>query len=108
MISIATGEYNYIIGKNQNHNQELLNNVKPNDYWIHVANLPSAHVFIDNPDNVKIPNGYLKQRCVELKEKSKYKSMRNVEFHVTQRKFLTLTNVPGQVKILKLIKNIRI
>ncbi len=45
---------NYIIGKNQNHNQELLDNAKPNDYWLHLSDYPSPHAIIKNPTEKRI------------------------------------------------------
>ena len=55
--------YTILIGKNKYENADLLNQSFPEDYWIHVKDLPSGHVIIKNPTGDRIPNKIIKRAC---------------------------------------------
>ena len=100
MIEIEFLNHIIFIGKNKYENANLLDTANPEDYWIHVKDMPSGHVIIKNPTGNRIPNKIIKRACCLLKSSnSKYKFMNKLEFDVTKRKNITLTHNIGEVMI---------
>jgi len=87
-----------LIGKNKYENSLLLEIAEPQDYWIHVKDYPSGHVIIKNPLEKKIPTKVIKRACCILKSSNnKHKSIQGLEFDVTKRENISLTNNMGEV-----------
>jgi hypothetical protein len=109
MIHIEYLGYNMYVGNTSSENNYLINNSKPDDYWIHINNYSSAHGIIINPSLERIPIKIIKYLCCYIKKKSnKCNSIKNLMFDVTKIKYLQLTNVPGQVIIKHNLKQITI
>ena len=92
--------YDILIGKNKTENANLLSISNPEDYWIHVKDLPSGHVIIKNPNGNRISNKIIKRACCLLKSSNNiHKRINKLEFDVTKRENITLTNNLGEVII---------
>ena len=60
--------YNIYVGKNEKGNEELLKKAKANDIWMHIKDIPSAHVII-RTNKQNIPETILKEAaklCVDF------------------------------------------
>ena len=91
-----------LVGKNKYENALLLETAEPHDYWIHVKDYPSGHVIIKNPTKIRIPTKVIKRACCILKSSNnKHKSIRELEFSVTKRENISLTDNIGEVIINK-------
>jgi len=65
--------FKIMLGKNEKGNIELLKNAKKNDIWMHLKDMPSAHIIIKT-DKKNIPEEVLKfgaKLCVEFSASSK-------------------------------------
>ena len=60
-------EYRISVGKNKNHNFDLIDAAAATDLWFHVAGSPSAHVILDTQGEPRraIPHAVLKH-CARL------------------------------------------
>ena len=96
------------VGRNKEENAQIINSSQENDTWIHLSDFPSGHAVIANPKNIKIPRKVLKRACCLVKQYSKYSSIKNIAFDITQIKYLEKTSHKGQVIVHKLLKNIYI
>lgn len=101
-------KYMLRLGKNKTENNELITEATDNDYWAHISEYPSGHCIIQNPENIKIPRKVLKRACCLIKQHSKYSSIKNLSFDVTQIKYIEKTNILGQIVINKVLKQINI
>lgn len=108
MILITFKDFQFIIGKNQDENQKIIDESQPDDYWLHLSNFPSSHLVIKNPNNIKIHNKILKQAAYQLKihSSSKYRKINNLSVDISKIKYLQNTDTNGTVIITQIIKNI--
>ena len=95
-------------GKNKTENDQLITDASENDYWVHIANYPSGHCIISNPENSKINRKILKRACCLVKQHSKYNSIKKLEFDITQIKYIEKTDIIGQVIVKRFLKQITI
>ena len=92
------------VGSNQQENHQLLLQAAPNDWWIHASDHPSAHGML--------PAGRFDRKavvatCLQIKRHSKrLKAMQRVAFTVTKRKHLELTEMPGEVIVKKVLREV--
>ena len=94
--------YIILIGKNKYENALLLKTAESKDYWIHVKDYPSGHVIIKNPTEKRIPTKVIKRACCILKSSNnKHKYIQDLQFDITKRENISLTNNIGEVIINK-------
>ncbi len=98
--------YELRLGKNKKENDELITEGTDNDYWVHISEYPSGHCIIVNERDEKIPINILKRACCLVKQHSKYSSSKNIEFDITQIKYIKKTDVLGEVLVSKFLKQI--
>ena len=110
MILITFKNFQFIIGKNQDENQQIIDESQPDDYWLHLSNFSSPHLIIKNPNNIKINNKILKQAAYQLKihSNSKCRKINNISIDIAKIKHLHNTDTNGTVIFDKIIKNITI
>lgn len=93
----------YSIGKNAEHNSEIISLSSPDDLWFHLDNYPSAHVILHIPDgillNKKNKHKIIVQGAVLCKANSNKKSDKNVCISYAPIKHVHLTDIPGQVTL---------
>lgn len=93
-----------LVGNNQHENHQLLLQAAPNDWWVHASDHPSAHGIL--------PAGRFDRKavvatCLRIKRKSnRLKKMQRVAFTVTKRKHLVLTEVPGEVIVREVLREV--
>ena len=89
----------YLIGKNDQDNFNVIDNAKPNDIWFHLNDYPSCHVVALIPNNINKKNmKYItKQGALLCKQNSKYKLEKNLSIVYTQVKNITKTDKIGLV-----------
>lgn len=91
----------YSIGKNAEHNSEIISLSSSNDLWFHLDNSPSAHVILHIPDgillNKKNKHKIVVQGALLCKANSSKKSDKNVSVCYAFIKHVHLTDIPGQV-----------
>ena len=91
------------IGKNAEHNSEIISLSSPDDLWFHLDNYPSAHVILHIPDgillNKKNKHKIVVQGAVLCKANSNKKSDKNVCICYAPIKHVHLTDIPGQVTL---------
>uniref|UniRef100_A0A6C0C6P6 NFACT RNA-binding domain-containing protein n=1 Tax=viral metagenome TaxID=1070528 RepID=A0A6C0C6P6_9ZZZZ len=92
------------IGRNQDENDELVTKASPEDYWLHLASVPSPHCIIDNPSGKRIHHKIIKHAAYLTKKYSKYSHVQKIDVCVTRIKFIKKTNKKGLVTVLNLIK----
>jgi predicted ribosome quality control (RQC) complex YloA/Tae2 family protein len=98
--------YELLLGKNKKENDKLITECSDNDYWVHISEYPSGHCIIVNEKDEKIPRNILKRACCLVKQHSKYSSCKNIEFDITQIKYIEKTNILGEVLVNKILKQI--
>ena len=98
--------YTIQIGKNKKENDQMITDASENDYWLHLSDYPSAHGFILNPLETKIPRKVLKRACVLMKQHSKYKSEKRLSIDITQIKYISKTKIVGLVNVQKILRQI--
>lgn len=107
MKNISVDGIEITIGQNQDENQRLLEEMKPEHSWFHIENLPSAHLTIPiSYETIKKQSIY--RIALELKKNSKYKKENNISVIYTHRKHLKLTNTPGKVITQNKIQRIKV
>ena len=89
---------NVIIGKNQCDNETLFDNALEHHTWFHIADLPSAHLWLDTTVR-SITKNQLYQTALQLKKKSKYSKMKYINIVYAEKNQLQKTNVPGKLVI---------
>lgn len=82
------------IGKNAEENTQLFKEAHQDDWWFHLDSFPSAHVYVSEltPENIQLA-------AETIKEKSKFKNLKNVKVVYTQKRNLRLGDKPGLVII---------
>jgi predicted ribosome quality control (RQC) complex YloA/Tae2 family protein len=96
------------VGKNKNENDELITKASPEDYWLHLSNVPSPHCIIINPSGKRIHNKIVKHAAYLTKKHSKYASILKIDIDVTRIKFIKKTNKKGLVTVANVIRTINI
>lgn len=87
---MKTVDENIYIGNNAAENWKLIENAYPEDYWFHIASLPSCHVICNDVSKV--------QQCALLcKQHSKYKNFTSIKVAYTQVKNLSKGKEIGSV-----------
>ena len=95
----------FVVGKNQAHNQELVERASPNDWWIHADDAPSAHGIV--PATPRFPRKVAKQCCLEIKRQTPgLRKRHKVQFIVTKAKHISSTDVPGQVVVHRVLRKL--
>ena len=105
---ITFKDFQFIIGKNQDENQKIIDESQPHDYWLHLTDFPSPHLVIKNPNNIKIHNKILKQAAYQVKihSNSKYRKIKNISVDITKIKHLQNTDTNGGVILDQILKRI--
>jgi len=91
------------IGKSAMENSMLVMQSSENDVWFHINGLPSAHLVYFNPkceslEKLRSQNTiYI--MALELKKKSKYSKLNNIEVIYSFVKNVTPTTKPGLVRV---------
>ena len=95
------------VGGNKKENWELLDNAKPEFWWLHLSHFPSAYVIIENENPSE---NMLKEGGIICKSKSKYKNMKNLRIDYTQCSNLEKGGKEGEVIYISLrkVKNIKV
>ena len=106
MIEHIFNNYTILIGKNEEENDTLIDNSKPNDYWLHLSNYPSPHVVIINPTEKRIHHKIIKRAAYLVKIYSKYKTLPKVDIDVSKIKFIEKTEKKGMVHVNEILKKI--
>jgi len=87
------------IGKNKEHNFELIDAAAPTDLWFHVQNIPSAHVILEIAPGVKPDRSTLKQCALLCKAHSKAKNEKRVAIIYTEIMNVRKTGTIGKVDL---------
>ena len=90
--------YTILCGKSAKSNNDLLDNASPDDVWFHVADAPSGHVFLVNPECnpvSKLPRQVI-TRCACIC-KATTKTSKKCRVIYAPRKNVAKTDVLGQV-----------
>ena len=93
-------EVTYYIGKTQNENFEVIDNVGPNDMWFHAKHVSSCHVVGILPENInkKELQYIIKVGALLCKSNTnKLKREKKVEIIYTYIKNVHKTEIPGCV-----------
>ncbi len=90
--------YTIIIGQNALENTEIVASASADDVWFHVDNSPSCHVLLKH-NNTKAPRQVIKRCAYLCKINSKAKYERTSQIVYTRACNVTLTNIPGKVKL---------
>jgi len=101
MMEVEFRGYIIQLGKNKEENDELITKASPEDYWLHLSNVPSPHCIIINPSGKRIHNKIIKHAAHLTKKNSKYAHIPKIEVDVTRIKFIEKTNKKGLVNINK-------
>jgi predicted ribosome quality control (RQC) complex YloA/Tae2 family protein len=96
------------VGKNENENDELISKASPEDYWLHLSDVPSPHCIILNPSKKRIHNKVVKHAAYLTKKHSKYANIPKIKIDVTRIKFIEKTNKKGLVTVTNINKTINI
>lgn len=101
----------YILGRNAKENHQLIDDSDQNDWWIHISDFPSGHcvirkenIVIENQNKIESLEPNIKEiltACDIVRENSKFKNQKDLQFCYTQIKNLKKTKKPGEVIILK-------
>jgi len=95
------------IGENASENWELVDNAKPEYWWVHLTSFPSPHIIIETDE----PSIGIIERCASLcKLKTKYKNMKNLRVDYTPISNLIKGDKVGEVIYIsrRKVKNIKI
>ena len=107
MRSIEVGEYTFLLGKNAEENDKLINQSDPNHIWFHLANLPSCHGVI-NCTIEQLTNNMRYVCGSQLKKYTKYKSITGIYVNYTQVKNIETTKKPGLVNLIDKPKKFKV
>ena len=88
----------YRLGENAKDNHQIISDADPEDWWVHIDGLASAHCIIEK---IEIDELDLEFASSHIRDNSKYKTHKNLRFCYTQVKNLKKTKNPGEVKLLK-------
>ncbi len=90
-------DISYKIGENANDNNELIQSVDSNYYWLHMNDFPSPHVIICK--NILTENAiHIATKLCVLYGKKKYKHLKSFNVIITKINNLLLTDIPGEVE----------
>ena len=101
MLCVQVDDFVIRVGKNQQENQAILESSQGDDFWVHMADFPSAHAVISHEEHHKPSMRVLKQAALLIKERSKQKNLGKVKFTCTKRMHLQQTKTPGLVVVLR-------
>ena len=96
MKSFKIDSYEFIIGSNQNDNDQILSSANQNDLWFHLKSFSSAHGILKTNNEKKIPSHIIHQCSNILQENSK-KIPKNSKVIYTQVKNVKKTKNKGCV-----------
>lgn len=90
--------FDVLIGQNARENWRLFDQALPDDWWFHLDEFPSGHVFLRNPDGHTILPLEVVHACAWLaKQQSKYnQGIQRIVY--AQVKYLTKGDVVGVVE----------
>jgi predicted ribosome quality control (RQC) complex YloA/Tae2 family protein len=93
-------DYRISVGKNKNHNFDLIDAAAATDLWFHVAGSPSAHVILDTQGEPRraIPHAVLKH-CARLCINTGHKGHKGIPVIYTEIAKVEKTAVIGQVQV---------
>jgi len=92
----------YYVGQNAKENQSIIDNIEPEDIWIHLHENSSPHVMIQNGGiNENITEEEIHYGCALCKVYSKYKNNEKVTVCYIEGKYLKNGKVIGSVNLLK-------
>lgn len=89
-------DYVITIGRNAKNNWEIIDKSEKNDVWFHLANYPSSHIILKS-NGSKINKKAIKFCAVKCKERSKYKSEKDVKIIYTKIKNIVKGDDVGSV-----------
>ena len=98
-------KYKIIVGQNEKDNWNIIDDSDDSDLWIHVHNLPSAHVIIkeifdkNNINSNEMTEEIIKLGCQYVKKQSKYPINKKMEFIYTTIKNVSKDKIVGSVKV---------
>ena len=87
----------YVVGKSADENWKIILEAEKDYYWVHVSNVPSAHVIIEIDKPLDDEITYACQLCKAHTKKIKDCKDSSIEYVVTQVKNIKLGSKPGQV-----------
>lgn len=95
-------EIDFYIGMNAQDNFDIIDQSEPEDLWFHVEGQASCHIVasLSKEEIDRKEKGYIIRQGAELcKRFSKQKSQKNLAIVYTRIKFVTKTNIIGQVEV---------
>ena len=98
MKTITIDEYTVIIGGSAEENEKLIKESLPNDIWLHLENMSSAHIVI-NANGKEVPKRVINMAASLFSKYKKVMGRYNVIW--TEIKNVKLTNTLGSVVITK-------
>ena len=89
----------FLIGKNQQDNFNIIDKASKNDIWFHIHEKSSAHVIAIIPENLDKKQIYyiIKQGAIICKQISKYKNQKDIKIIYTNVNNIKKTNIIGSV-----------
>ncbi len=89
----------FLIGKNQQDNFNIIDMAKPTDLWFHLDDYPSCHVIAKVPEiiNKKDLKYIIKRGALICKQHSNYKSIKDLNIIYTCIKNVKKTSIIGSV-----------
>jgi len=89
----------FLIGKNEKDNFNIIDMSGPNDLWFHLSDYPSCHVIAKLPENIHKENlkYIIKKGAILCKQNSKYKSEKDISIIYTFIKNIKKTEKIGCV-----------
>jgi predicted ribosome quality control (RQC) complex YloA/Tae2 family protein len=97
--------FQIIVGRNSKENWDLIDVSDKDDFWFHIDDKPSCHVFIVKPFNCEsIPKDVIIRAAQLCKEYSKYKNDKKVKIIYTEINNIKKSKDIGSVSIINLKK----
>ena len=93
-------DYLIRVGKNAQHNWNLISEADQNDIWLHLESFPSPHITISRVDHDEpIPKYIIREGAQLCKSNSKMKNMKNLTVMYTLIKNVKKTKTVGEVDV---------
>tara|TARA_Y100000768_G_C23583394_1_gene498212 strand:- start:51 stop:377 length:327 start_codon:yes stop_codon:yes gene_type:complete len=108
MLEVNFKGYTILVGQNENENDYLVRNSNPNDYWLHLSEVPSPHAVIKNPSQKRIHQKVLKRAAYLVKINSKFKKENKISVDISRIKHLEPTEKVGTVILNEISKQIEV
>lgn len=92
----------FYIGQNDKDNTELFDKMKDDAIWVHLNDLPSAHVYFELNSEAEKIDKRLKMKLIKIagrlvKENSKFKNIQKLSICYTKKKNLKKGKALGEV-----------